>query len=247
MDKLSIVIPTMQKNVDVLNKLIDELNEDNSVDEIIVIDNSTKGFTYNSEKVRVILPKQNLFVNPSWNLGVKEAKNNYVGILNDDLIFQKDYCSQVLNFLQSNENIGLVGMDSSLVINSLPTEFNEYPENKEISFVEINDSYDTGFWGSTVFGKKENYYEIPNEMKIWCGDNYLIEMNKKKGKQNYQVVNCGVKHLISLTATASSSCIRQILAEDVRFYSKMDSRFKNHILLKEQRSIKNLLKRIFRR
>ena len=247
MDKLSIIIPTMQKNVDVLNKLIAELDEDSSVDEIIVIDNSTKGFAYDSTKVRVISPECNLFVNPAWNLGVKEAKNDYFGIFNDDLILQKNYCTQVLEFLKTKENAGLVGMDSTLVINSLPEEFKEYPKNTEVSFKEIDDSYDTGFWGSTILGKKENYYEIPSEMKIWCGDNYLMEKNKKNNKQNYQVVNCGVKHLISLTATASSSAIRPILANDVSIYSKFDKRFKNHILLKEQRSIKNILKRIFKR
>ena len=41
---LSIIIPTMQKNLEVLNKLLLELDGDDSVWEILVIDNSCKDF-----------------------------------------------------------------------------------------------------------------------------------------------------------------------------------------------------------
>lgn len=54
----SIIIPTMQKDVEILNKLIFELDNSNLVDEILIIDNSTKGFLSNSKKVRVIVPKK---------------------------------------------------------------------------------------------------------------------------------------------------------------------------------------------
>ena len=40
-EKLSIIIPTMQKNKDVLNLLLSELIENDSVDEIILIDNQS--------------------------------------------------------------------------------------------------------------------------------------------------------------------------------------------------------------
>ena len=71
---LSIVIPTLQKNKEILYNLIDSLDTDKSVGEIIIIDNSLKGIEYISQKVKVITPEENLFVNPSWNLGVKEAR-----------------------------------------------------------------------------------------------------------------------------------------------------------------------------
>ena len=47
--------------------------KDCDVDEIIVIDNSLQGIELDSKKLRVIIPNENIFVNPSWNLGVKEA------------------------------------------------------------------------------------------------------------------------------------------------------------------------------
>ena len=63
---LSIVIPTLQKDTKILKMLLDELNQDQTVGEIILIDNSLQGFEYNSDKLRIIVPNENLFVNPSW-------------------------------------------------------------------------------------------------------------------------------------------------------------------------------------
>ena len=227
MTKLSIIIPTMQKDLEVLNKLLLELVDDNSIAEIIIIDNSTKGFSYDSEKVRVIVPKKNLFVNPAWNLGIQEARNEYIGILNDDLLLPKNYCSEVLNFIAKTENVGLVGIDSKLISNTQKEFFETYPEEKKLGFEKFNSSYETWYWGSAIFGKKENFYEIPDNLKIWCGDNYLQKMNIDNGKQNYQVVNVEIKHLSSLTVNSSKK-IKRILQNDIRNYSKIDKRYKDH-------------------
>ncbi len=110
----SIVIPTLQKDTKILKMLLDELSQDQTVGEIILIDNSLQGFEYNSDKLRIIIPNENLFVNPSWNLGVEKAKFDYVGILNDDILLPKNLVSDVYSFLQG-ENIGLVGIDKKSI------------------------------------------------------------------------------------------------------------------------------------
>lgn len=55
---LSIIIPTMQKDLEVLNKLLLELDGDDSVGEILVIDNSCKGFKTDLKKVKVLLKRK---------------------------------------------------------------------------------------------------------------------------------------------------------------------------------------------
>ena len=130
--KVSIIIPTMQKNLKIFNMLLDQLVLDDLIGEIIIIDNSTKGFDHKSEKIKVIVPKKNLYVNPAWNLGVSEAKFNYVGILNDDLIFPKNFFKKVYDFLISKENVGYIGLDT------LPRfdekDFIFYPNENELNF-----------------------------------------------------------------------------------------------------------------
>ena len=89
--KVTVVIPTLQKNTIILNKLISTLEQDNAVDEILLIDNSCQGFLNTSKKLEVVKPECNLYVNPSWNLGVERAKNEIVALLNDDIIIPDNF------------------------------------------------------------------------------------------------------------------------------------------------------------
>ena len=91
MDKLSIIIPTMQRNTKILDMLVSQLDKNNIIDEIIIIDNSLKGYSFDSSKISVHTPISNMYVNPSWNYGVKLAKSNYIGILNDDLLLPEKF------------------------------------------------------------------------------------------------------------------------------------------------------------
>lgn len=68
---LSIIIPTMQKDLEVLNKLLLELDGDDSVGEILVIDNSCKGFKTDLKKVKVFAQKEKLLVTPDLNFEIK--------------------------------------------------------------------------------------------------------------------------------------------------------------------------------
>ena len=95
--KISIIIPTLQKDINILNQLVSEMDLDEYVGEIIIIDNSLKGYSYNSSKIRVITPEQNLYVNQAWNLGIENAKYNVFGILNDDIhLFLNEHISNMV-------------------------------------------------------------------------------------------------------------------------------------------------------
>lgn len=222
----SIIIPTLQKNLKVLTMLIDELVKDSVVGEVIVIDNSLQGFEYKSDKVRVIIPEENLFVNPSWNLGVREAKYDFVGILNDDILIPENLCSDVFSFLQ-NASVGLVGVDTeSIEVFSSDSRL-KYPKScQNITYTNQENVLYIGYWGIAIFAKKSNYYEIPEDIKIWCGDNYLVKMNEDSGRQNYKI-HCGkIFHIGSLSS--KSSTYDSIKRNDVDLYSKIDERFIDH-------------------
>jgi glycosyltransferase involved in cell wall biosynthesis len=216
----SIIIPTMQKDLDVLNKLLAQLNDDDSVGEILVIDNSCNGFKTDLSKVIVHFQKENLFVNPAWNLGIKLSSDKYdfFGILNDDIIFQKNLFRAVEEFFEQADNkVGLAGIDCA---NNTPKEkFNSYPENTAVKFVKLDKL--SGFWGSAYFGKKSNYFEIPNEIKVFYGDHFLFRRNQQAGRQNYSITNISVKHLESLTSH-SSSFIKKLFKSDRKYCIKHD-------------------------
>ena len=214
--------------------LIQQLVKDNAVDEILIIDNSLKGFSFNSEKIKVHTPEQNMFVNPSWNYGVEHAKNNYVGILNDDLLLSDNICSEILEFLKTSDEIGIVGIESSSVINDRLRDFESYPKcSTNLKFNPIKDiRRDKNFcWGSAMFGKKENFYKIPEEMLIYCGDDYYMLMNAKNGKTNYAFTNTEIKHCHSLSSASPE--FSKIRENDKNFYAQLDPEFKKHLQYKK--------------
>ena len=141
------------------------------VDEILIIDNSLQNYSFINEKVRVIVPQENLFVNPSWNLGVREARNEYVCLANDDIRIPNNFCTKVLE--KFSDDFGVVGMDNAYVTNT------RNKDNKvviDINKVELNDSREVNFkpvkyrthnFGIMMFFKKENYVEIPEDLKIF--------------------------------------------------------------------------------
>lgn len=149
----SIIIPTLLKDTEVLNKLLSQLNDDNTVGEIIIIDNSSSSFKTEYSKVKVHVPKENLFVKPAWNLGIKlsSPEYKYFGILNDDIIFQKNLFEQVHAFLESaSDDVVLLGIDC--IANTPKAQCDSYPENTTVNMVETPKL--EGFFGSAFFGNK---------------------------------------------------------------------------------------------
>ena len=173
MTKISVVIPTLLKNVLFLKNLILTLEKDSNVDEIIVIDNSLKGLEVDSNKLRLITPKENIFVNPSWNLGVKEAKNDIIALLNDDITIPDNFCSRIAAKLQPK--MGVVGYYEDFV--EITPELVEKPAESEIEFKEIFARPEQ--WGIAIFFYKTSYFEIPEDLKILFGDDWLIHKNKR--------------------------------------------------------------------
>lgn len=201
--KLSITIPTLQKRPEFLYQLVNSLVKDDSVGEVIVIDNSTKGLDFNNEKVRVIIPQENLFVNRSWNLGVQESKYDYIGIFNDDICIPEGFCSKIIEKI--SDEIGVIGTNGYSMINK-----SYEPETITDNSFELEEvPYTTFNYGVMLFMHKNNYYQIPEELKIFYGDDYLFVMNQKHKRKNYVIENLKMYHYGSLSSKAFSDLIKK--------------------------------------
>lgn len=216
MSKFSIIIPTLQKNIKVLNLLLKELFESDYIGEIILIDNTCQGFESQISKLKVINPNTNLYVNPAWNYGVKESKYEYIGILNDDILLPKNIFGQILDNLENNDTIGLIGLDS--IRKTEENELVDYPKEQEIKICQTD--VRENCWGSAIFGRKSQFYFIPEKMKIWCGDDYLFNMNLENGYINYKIYDIEVKHLHS--NTSKLPIFDEIKQKDIQEYNKFN-------------------------
>lgn len=224
--RISVVIPTLQKNVLFLKNLILALEKDPIVEEIILIDNSLKGLEIESLKLRVITPAENLFVNPSWNLGVKEAKNDIVALLNDDIIICDNFCSKIASKLKPE--MGAVGYYEDFV--EITQEMQDQPEESEIEFKEIIGRPEQ--WGIAIFFDKSSYYEIPNDLKILFGDDWLIFKNKEAKKQNYMILGQKIYHYSSMSVKSLPS---ELLKKERKIYKKHTLKWYQYIFDLEKR------------
>jgi len=184
MCKVSAIIPTLWKTKKFIDHLVEVLISDESVGEIIIIDNNPTDFFYDNEKVVMLKQKENLYVNPSWNLGIEECDYDKFIIFNDDIIIPYNFVSQLEGLL--TEDIGLIGLDAPSVIKV------ETFEDIMITFLnrEINlKSVETRNWGfgMVIAGNIKSYHKIPENIRIWYGDDYLFQMNNCNGKTNYVV------------------------------------------------------------
>lgn len=168
MDKYSIVIPTLWKSQRT-NKLLKDLDACEFVDEIIIIDNtSIYKIDRTIDKFKTISFGENIYVNPAWNLGVKMAKNNCIAILNDDINFDPNIFGIVNEEILSH--IGIIGMGEG--------NYKEPIDKERGPFIDVWESgiNDWG-WGCFIMLHKKYWIDIPENIKIWYGDNFIKDRN----------------------------------------------------------------------
>lgn len=167
MGKFSIVIPTLWKS-NRTKKLLSDLNECEYVDEIIVIDNILTDITDNTiGKIRTVSFGENIYVNPAWNWGIHNAKNAFVALINDDINFNPNIFEVINNDIL--HQFGIIGMGEgnykSLNIEGDPI--------LEVWKPGVND----WGWGCFIMLDKKYWIDIPNNIKIWYGDNIIKDVN----------------------------------------------------------------------
>ncbi len=171
MVKYTIVIPTLWKS-NRTKKLIKDLNDCQYVDEIIIIDNT--GIEERDilptiyPKLKMVSKGENIYVNPAWNWGIELAKNECIALVNDDINFDPNIFGVITeNTLMYS---GIVGMGEGNYKDPIDEERGPYIDMWKPG---IND----WGWGCLILLKKAHWKPIPNEIKIWYGDNFIKDVN----------------------------------------------------------------------
>ena len=137
-----------------------ELSKCDHVGEIILIDNTNNTIPIKLDKLVHICEGRNTYVNPAWNKGVEMSKYDKLCILNDDIWFDWNKLGEISELI--SDGFGLIGMS--------PNNYNKPIE--ELKLIPTN-FRSTGF-GCCFFIHKNNWDEIPNDLKLWCGDDWLF-------------------------------------------------------------------------
>jgi glycosyltransferase involved in cell wall biosynthesis len=203
----------MFRCVSITNSLLESLYEDTAVSEVIIIDNTDDRKNLDKiskhEKLQIHSQGKNIYVNPAWNLGVSIAKEDVVAIINDDVTIPNNL---LYGLTQANfEGTGIIGACHPTIQQvETPTRF----EVDEVSLFPVQDR----MWGYGIFMAmhKNNYINIPEDMLIWCGDDYLFHQNKAIGKQNY-VLACPIQ--TKMSSTSDDNMFDEIKNKDLEMYN----------------------------
>jgi ribosomal protein S18 len=165
---ISIIIPTLFK-VDRIYKTLLELSECNKVGEIILIDNTTNAKDFNIPKLKYIYEGSNTYVNPAWNKGAEIASFDKLCFLSDDVWIDWKHLDYISNYI--TEDMGMVGMGDNFNINEESINIttiipDPIVRNRSLSYA------------CCFFMHKKSYVTIPNDLKIWCGDDWLFYKSK---------------------------------------------------------------------
>lgn len=212
---ISVIMPTIWLGP-YYASMLPKFNDHPIVGEIIIIDNDVKKINQeivNLSKVRYVPQKENIYVNPAWNLGAKLAKFDKLCFYSDDVKFDISILDTIAEQITTSN--GLFGFHKH-VINLKDVEIDddgnfwncttlgpiryssEITYNKDIIFCEIEAMHPK--YAICFFAHKQSYYDIPEELKIFYGDSYLFYKNRIEGKANYEIQGADV-----LTFMGSSS------------------------------------------
>jgi hypothetical protein len=202
----SMIIPTMWRS-DKISKMIPIYEECDYIKEIIIIDNDPdKKFLDLSKykKIKYYTEGKNLFVNPSWNKGYSICQYELL-LVNDDLIIED--ISKILNII-SNCDLDIIGVDINTFGNT----------TLEI----INSEFPGNGYGSFMYIKKYRY--IPEQLKIWYGDNIQYDNSDRKGI----IRNANIKTDKSETINSNMSLFRNNIGQnDIIEYKSIYNRNDN--------------------
>lgn len=197
----TVVIPTMQKS-DRLRPLVEMYCEHRLVDEVLIINNVTTQLSFDSSKVRVLNQGGNIYVNPAWNLGANEAKSGFLIISNDDISFDPTVIDQAAGRLRQGR-VGMIGIHPDCFARE---------SSGRAKFKPIYERYFS--YGTLMFMERSNYARIPDDLLIWCGDDYLFANQTKRN-----LVLDGVRIESAMSVTSALPQFSKIKTSDLDTWS----------------------------
>jgi len=201
--KWSVVIPTLWKSPRIYN-LLESLEKTPHVGEIILIDNAPE-LTPNLpklEKLKILSKGVNIFVNPAWNLGVSEATFPHIALCNDDIEFD----TRLFSFFDSLKI-------RQTVFGCCPENFSAQSPSQTEFKIEKGHNITAG-WGCLMLFNRNDYTPIPNKLKIYCGDDWIVLTFRKVKSFHWKIQT-------EMSTSSGIPSLNQIAEQDKLIFSKL--------------------------
>lgn len=200
---ISVVIPTLWKYTPFCD-FLSQVCENPHVQDVIIVDNERSlrpsHHALLHPKVTLLDFGQNMFVNPSWNLGVYHAKAPIICLQNDDLEFDCGIYQKVSEFLQPH--MGLISLSG------MPAQ----GEHVQITPWQGDSMFGCG---QLMFFHRRRFCHIDPELLVYCGDNWLFDHMHTTTHANHMIHN--LHHYTPYAQT--STHFRHMLTQEQNTYA----------------------------
>ena len=211
MNKFSYVVPTMGR-YEPFWQFLEDLCHFDVIDEILVIDNDkTKTLRNNHPKVKWLGDGNNMGVNPAWNLGIAKARNECICVANDDIVFALQTFYRVQDALSDEKP--LIGMSAGDPIWKQPPI-----TDGTIQVTPWITGESTHGFGCLWFIKKSWFVPIPENLKIYYGDNWVADTTFIRGKNIHLLTN--FPYCTPFAQTTKEVGGQEILMKEHRMYGE---------------------------
>jgi GT2 family glycosyltransferase len=156
--------------------------------------------------------------NKSMDLGIKHSNNEWIVMANNDLLFEKNWFSEILNAKKERPDIS-----SFSSWNNISNWHNDRLPNCE----DIREGYGIGYelCGWILIIKREDYLKlnIVNDVSFWCSDNVYDDEIRRNELKHALVKKSIVNHLTSKTLFSGKVDVENLTAGQVINYEKWRS------------------------
>ena len=164
----SFVIPTFWAcDISKFDSLVDKLTTCDSVSEILIVNNApykySHRYSYNSKVKELVF--QDIYLYQSWNIGVYQSKNDFICLMSDMVEFNLDVMKFIHSEMSRND-FHILGVAKECLSIDEDSEYS-------ISKIEMRNKY----WATLLFTKKDKYTWIPDDFRVYFGDDYLIQQS----------------------------------------------------------------------
>jgi hypothetical protein len=186
MRKVMVGIPVLNGN-DWVKKCVDSTYP--QADDFLIIDNGAdREGKIIIEPYKKIVNEKNIYVNPAWNQIMKaflESDNNYLIIQNSDLILGASAINEIRKIDIAKDKTNIIAH-----------QVDEFSNNPSEEIIDLGD----GVPGIMIIMDKEMckmVYPIPEDLKLWYGDNWIYCRLQKNGYKFILHKSIEVKHGLS--------------------------------------------------
>jgi len=221
---ISVISATMWRFEPFLD-FVESICDVSAVGEVIIVNNDVSRTpthkALRNPKVKLLNCEKNILVNPAWNLGATMSQFDKLCIMNDDVIFDLKLFYKIEDWL--TPAVGVAGICPG------QPDTNQPPfSNGAIDFVKWNNHSLYGF-GGLFFVHKTNWENIPGELQVTHGDNWIFDRNILVTKRpNYLITNIFYYHAEAATHRAANIPSKNFYDIEAPIYQRIFLEMKTH-------------------